>query len=234
MTDRVRDGALEVPTLTFRHDDTGNTITLIGVKHVASHAFWQNLQRDVDLVRPPAQVHYELPTPGGSAGRITRLKLRLVRVMSESQDRMVVAAGHAPQFAHLQVRPEWRNHDLPRLTVIGAFRLPILALIAPVIWLLSRNSRVAGACGKALIRGLYADAGSTPSIGALVRTTVIQDHRNAFAAKAALTTPSDVTLIWGHAHLRGIGEILERAGFRAAQTEWRALFAGQNSQQAQP
>ena len=53
----------------------------------------------------------------------------------------------------------------------------------------------------------------------------ILDDRNEYAIAEALKVENDVILVWGAAHLEGMGKLLKKAGYRHQQRKWNLLIS---------
>jgi hypothetical protein len=224
MNDRLRDGRLEVPTVEYSSLD--KRIKIVGIKHVASHQFWADLSAELATQHRDWTVHYERPMFLNPKSSWThRVKKYIYLSWSRRQGRMLASAGYANQFDVLVVPSAWENHDIDGERALKALKLPVLMLMLPWICLVSLNRRVASFAGRALVRGLYSDAGQSGSIAPLMKTSIVVDERNKLAVDAAIAAEGDVIMLWGHAHIRGMAELLERQGFLPQEVSWRPLFA---------
>ncbi|WP_161886724.1 hypothetical protein [Marisediminicola antarctica] len=223
-TDRRRGTALDVLTAHFAHP-SGKTIEIIGVKHFASPQFWDLLQADLDSRRPEAAIHYESPLDDSSAwGAWTRLKSRIGRQIDRASHAVWKNGGLAFQFDSLVVRDHWENHDTTTSRTIRSMPIGLMLSLAVLYVPIAMIRPLATAVGRSNTRGLLAAAGKPQSLTGMLRTSIVVDEREEIAANAAMKAEQSVIIIWGHAHLPGLGRRFQRNGFELVSTSWRELF----------
>jgi hypothetical protein len=221
-TDRRRGTALDVLTAHFAHAN-GRRIDIIGVKHFASTGFWALRQSELDHI--DADVHYESPLDDSSTwGPWTRLKSVIGKLVDRASRRIWTSAGFAFQFESLHVRDHWRNRDTAASRTLRSIPMVVILALAALQVPVSRIRPLAAAFGRSLARGLLADAGKKQSLRGVMRTRILVDERDEIAANAAIAAGRDVILIWGHAHIPGIGRRLQQNGFELVGTTWRELY----------
>jgi hypothetical protein len=211
-----------MPTATYVNS-LGRKITIVGVKHYASRQFWTNLSEKLSALDGETAIHFEKPLRDHLPWHL-QLKSRIGTSIDRSQRRIWSAADCDFQFDALSMGAKWENHDAPVSRTLSAFRTGPLVIGAALSLLLSLNPRVARAFGRSQIRQMHAEAGKTHPVWIVVRASVILRERNAIAARAALRASGDVVMIWGHAHIPGIGQLLEVGGFRLTSVTWNRLF----------
>jgi len=223
MSDRLRGGRLEVPTVEYSR--LGKRVKIVGIKHVASHRFWVDLSAELATQHGDWTVHYERPMFLNLKSSWThKFKKRIYLSWSHRQARMLAASGYANQFDVLVIPPAWENHDIDGERALSAFNLPVLLLIIPWVYLATLNNRVASFAGHAFVRGLHSDAGQRGSVEFLMKTSILVRERNKLAVDAAIAAEGDVVMIWGHAHIAGMAQLLELQGFLPLEVSWRPLF----------
>ncbi len=235
---------VESPILTYQHPDYENQVDLVGTVHMAEPRYYQAIQEFVDgRVDEGATVHYELtkiPTAEQLAEvprPVRRRAERVVAAMGELYGMLGEIDGLVPQAKGLAYRDEWKNHDstlleqaasMSRLTVDGLWVSVKLVKLATRL------------LGQGEMQGLMlqqlSDAASDrerkPGLAERLMTIGRKKHvevaRNTIAMTAFDTEiqadpTTDLLLLWGVKHLKGLGQEVRNRGF--VQTDERYLTA---------
>ena len=223
---RRRFGALQTPVHRWRRDD--QAISLVGMVHVAERDFYSRVQRFADdAAGQGAVVHYERVKPHDPAAVLTGCERKLLPPPGEAPQpwmrTLARTMGLTYQLDGLTVRPEWQNIDVDRLTAIRSmgpkaarrlFEQP--DFIDDLTELSPDWQRRFGDALRFTVRGLPMLRLMPVSL-TLGRpaTRMVEDWRNVLAATAALDAVAQqpVVMLWGAAHLAGMGDIFEANGF---------------------
>jgi hypothetical protein len=201
-------------------DDTGRTITLEGVSHVADADFWLALSSRLAFAEGNngAEIHFE--GVGKDVENPPKLGLDYA-AFAES-------LGLVAQKPGLTYRDTWKRTDIELSEILAHISPERLAkhekTAAEAEHMLlhaaeSRAFRRGLHWGLIIILAIYSGSRlRTSTFG--VPASVILDRRNMLAACAAMNTDRDVVAVWGANHLPGIGKLLRRAGFRRVSRHW--------------
>lgn len=113
---RLHGNEAQVPTVTYRHHDTGRLVRLVGVMHVAVPSFYEGVNKLIDD-HPESAVLYEMvggdPSKEGDATpeEIAKAKERM-QPLKELYQMMADATGCVSQKDGLPIREGWINTDL--------------------------------------------------------------------------------------------------------------------------
>ncbi|GAB3832612.1 hypothetical protein ACFPIJ_52500 [Dactylosporangium cerinum] len=236
---RFTHGTLQTPVHHYTHPTTGRRITMIGTVHMGDAEYYAALRTVIDdLEAGGAAVQYEgaslLPYDEQDATDEERTVLTTFELKKDLERQRITELGLARQADALDCPDRWRIADLDMLEItrrvgtetmlrgemrgIKAFDRPagdpraierlrlrlhfIFVAFRVAVW--SNAKRVSGT--------------RRPSNGADV---VLIDQRNEVALQGLWSTEQDVVMIWGCAHLPGLGAGIADRGFvRTGVTEW--------------
>lgn len=211
--------ALEVPVQNW--SDGGRVITLIAMAHLADPRFYADtaaiiaeLEDDGCTVYAEGTAYADGTTPG--------TKLLQTLVLHDVFTDLVHQSIALPREEH------WRNVDLTVEQMLEKAEDPqamrrLLTAGPPVV------DRAATTTIAALLRPaiapVLATSGKVVGTGRLKNEAVLLHARNQHVMDAVLATGQHAVLVWGAAHLPGMGEILTGAGFGLRSTSWRPVLA---------
>ena len=215
---RRRNSSMEVATDIYTN--SGRSIAVAGVCHVADGSFWQGLQRRIDGYENMGySVQYERirndlkqdssAAPGGT----TKL-----------YDLIADMTGLVAQNNGLAYKDHWRNTDLTLSQMMEySHAVSLFDLIAQAKESLERLVELGGT--ERLGRDIRTGLRWMPILQHVVpknheRNAIVIDLRNALAADAMLNAEGNVVAIWGAGHLKGIGELLREEGFKLESRVW--------------
>lgn len=232
--------SLQVPIREYQRDTDLASVSLVGMVHWADQKFYDEVNRYVTYREEGgSSVHYEfvaadvaeIEDAAKDGEYATLAKMLCLGFGSPLTKNIFTGLGLVPQLEHVKPKPHWQRHDT---TLVGlASNLDGRAALFPtvggfiggvsmklqkyrggdvrskVINGLNRSLRVAEGIEEKstfidLLDGNYEDAIIKDRNG--IAIAAIQNHLNP-------PTGDGLTLLWGAAHLRGIGAGLLEMGF---------------------
>lgn len=222
------------PVQEYTHPEYENRITLVGMIHVAQFPYFRAIQDIIDeRERDGATVHYEMvadvrpegaQAPQQDVEKADRLKSTMLAIYGWFKD-----SGLVLQTESLEYKSHWENHDSTLLELVGAMSNLSVRRLSGIVGLYDRlfNNmkpaeqqkfvlKFAESIEKSMARDHQANWLSRVLLGNLQRPLL--DYRNEIALEAIdrsmeTGSVSDFALIWGAAHLRGLGQGLVRRGY---------------------
>ncbi len=134
------------------------------------------------------------------------------------------------QTIALPNQKHWRNVDLTVEELLEHSDDPaaLEKLISPNLAVHDRRSATTvGALMRPVLVPALSLAGRFADAGRIAHEHAVLDLRNELVLDAVLTADHDAVLLWGAAHLPGMGRILEAAGDELAARTWRPVMARQ-------
>lgn len=218
MSIRYKSG-LQAATDTYEKD--GRTVTLVGVSHVADKSFWATVQQLISAKEADgAAIHYERVLNDVEGPHLPTLDMKTI----------APAIGMQFQWSGINYKEDsWIRTDMTWSEAVAhATRNeptpPHPEQIKQVLNFIGgtpRRRRITRQIASLLITLLVKLPFSGPQG---IPRSIILDHRNEIAAKAALEATGDVVAVWGAAHLPGIGRILTGHGFTHTAREWHTAM----------
>lgn len=220
------DGVLCTPVHAWRRDD--QRITLVGMCHVAEQRYFDYVRALAERAEDEdgAAVHYERIRNNGLHEATSEHERRLLAENRPWYRDLAALTGLAAQSDALPLRPGWSNHDLDKLSVMRGMGMRaaevVFKRLGEAVPSLTdeltprQRRRKAASLRRTLLRG------PSPGGNLLMRwvlggnaVNVIEHWRNLYAVTKALAVAHTrpVVLIWGAAHLAGMGDILAANGF---------------------
>jgi hypothetical protein len=231
---RVRHRVLQTPVVRYEHEETGRTVTLIATVHAAEAAYYKRLHAIITrLEAAGAVVHYEMVTPATQQEWATATDAeRAVRhVTTDMATRGVEALcryfGWVWQGTAMTLSPSWHNVDMTDLEFVRRAGPGSLAQHQEtgddLFHTLTQEQKdvVLGTAASVLFRLMSYDRFGLYERGLLWSGPghAVLDERNRNALDR-VPADSDVVLVWGAGHLRGLGAGLEAAGYRQRRVVW--------------
>lgn len=211
--------ALEVSTQTWEHD--GRRIRLIGMVHLADPRFFAETARLLQILEADgAEVYAESVIPADGMIPTVRVLQTLARHDS------TVDLVH--QSIALPRQDSWQVVDMTLEQMLDAAH-DRLALEKVVLGGSAVNDRrvtrmVGAVMRPALVPMVLVSSRIMPVM--LGRNhEVVVETRNRLVMDAVLGSTSDAAVLWGAAHLPGMGRILAAAGYRRTDRAWRPAIA---------
>jgi len=211
---------------TWRHPESGRTVTLVGTIHVGKQRYYDRLGILVaDLQAGGAQVHAEgiaappKHTPMTEEEAAAIAKMRLSPMYSWLAEELGLVVQRIPGD-----HSRWVNTDMNALEFLRALpdRESFLRMFDQFDEMVAElnGEKMPAVVGK-IIRGAMRVMTSRPGMAIIRRRgrknpnrDVIDTARNTIALRAIDETTDDVVAIWGAAHLEGIGAGLASRGYR--------------------
>lgn len=216
---RATRNALEVPVQTWANDH--QTVTLIGMVHLADPRFYTDTAAIIDALEDDGCTIYAEGTSYAD-GATPGIKLLQTLVMHEVFTDLVHQSIALPRLER------WRNVDLTVEQMLEAAEDPVgmRKLLTSGFPVTDRSATTTiAALLRPAITPLLAATAMVVGTGVVKNEATILTARNQHVMDAVLTAGHDAALVWGTAHLPGMGEILTGAGFRLESTSWRPAMA---------
>jgi hypothetical protein len=240
-TVRVRHRMLQTPVVRFEHPETGRTVTVAGVVHIARASYYRQLGIMLTkLEAAGALIFYEgigvaAETEWSAVGQAERDTWNTVqsggRELTQAACRYL---GWVRQGEALAYSASWRNVDMSESEFVqrkGAQdMLDMQEGFEDMLGNRARDQRDAlmGVTIGMLLRLYSLDRYQLLSRWAATGypglSQLVVDERND-QALACLPPDQDSVLIWGYGHLPGLAAGLQRAGYRRQASAW--LNAGE-------
>ncbi|HSX01440.1 MAG TPA: hypothetical protein VLF67_04325 [Candidatus Saccharimonas sp.] len=255
---RIHRGQIQTPVWTYRHRDSGRTVTLVGMMHVGEPAYYAAVQSLVaSLVEAGAVVQFEGVRTASAEEMATATPRELAAIASINQllqviTRMGEGLGWTSQKTGLKYDPAWTNVDLNDLELVRLLNLADLdravADAAEQMTELEQTDPVMMAASMAMIfRAMHsrsgrvmvdvlsafnraqrrrhqpADAEPAPDLDQLHEVVVGQRDPVAVEGIWRAAAHQDVALIWGAAHLPGMGALIEEHGYQRISASWLSV-----------
>jgi len=233
---------LQIAVHAYRHPTTEHQISVVGTAHIGDDHYYRQVAEFVSAREAEgAVVHYERVRKGAGEQMADftgpeRHVLDIFRALATGQRRLGMFLGLTHQFARLTPRDEWLNADMTDLELIRALGVDgAPRRVPPVDELFDELERAPwwfAAGFRTLVRALLRLATwSAPRLRWRNRwpdSRIVVDARNQLAVQAALSAPQDrpLVMIWGAAHLPGIGALLAASGYARTETRWFTVLGG--------
>jgi len=211
---RSTNGRNEIATVELTEPTSGKVITIIGVMHVGPKPYWTKINNI--LGRSEARgdaIHYEMVRKNKVQSKgFKGLKEYLFISSARRLSMLGEAAGWLSQRKMIDYKDAWKNHDTDVTTSLGTLSLR-QALQSYVVSIV---------LGKVVVF-IFQNA---PEMLFASMDQPIDGHesilhgRNKVAVDAALAEASNVSMLWGAAHLDGMVELLEEVGYSQTNVEW--------------
>jgi hypothetical protein len=224
---------LEMRTRRYRNMRTGHSITLIGVIHLAHPSFWKTTERKMISAARDGIVHYEAvrrddsgkTIPAHIADRIEKLK---ALTSASTIGAKLTGLMFQKDGIDYPGNPNWKNVDLTVVEVAESLDSDTLNKTAEELENITKDipEEQQRLLGKAFLFALrhFTLIHRLTTIKKLVNPSVLDkvilEKRNRYAIHHALKEQKPLTLVWGAAHLSGMGKILERAGYSLVGQDW--------------
>jgi hypothetical protein len=231
---RITDGRLQTAVHHYLHADPPRRITIIGTHHFGAPAYWTDIRARIDrLATQGAVVQCEgstlVPDAPDATEEEQRLLTELRRCLALEQQRVTQVFGWIHQRDGLGYPSHWEIIDLSHLEILRRLGPHIIDKFATQLRRLvdwpDGDHR-----GPARYRAAIAiQVRKTGKDRAITRRgkadAVLIDDRQRLALDAVAGTSRDTVLIWGAAHLAGLGAGLRDKGFvRCDDTEWHTVL----------
>jgi hypothetical protein len=238
---------LEAPTDVYvnRH---GQEITLIGVMHVAEQHFWSKLTHK--LLNTQGTIHLEGVKPfAGDKDKLSKETIQKIetlikiasfsRILASETGLVFQKEGILAELPNGLENTGWLNVDLDVHSAVKNINAEELTKtsdsfdklytefqkedapfsLGDFMLFMIRNPKLLKLIAFVTkITTKDKDA----ALGAL--EGFILDERNKYAIKEALKVKGNVTLVWGAAHLEGMGKLLRQSGYRHKNRSWDLLI----------
>jgi len=227
---RLRGDRVETVVRVYEAPATGRRLHLVATMHLGEPAYYEALSGLLaDLAAGGAAVHYERIRRADDTDVTPEERARLEEVESSGYpaglDAFVAVLGLELQGERLALPAGARNVDASDVELLrGLGGEEYRRLVArPEVAFDERAAPLA----RPLFRFLLRHGAALDRFRALsARHRRVQrfmiGHRNRLALAEALAAlgAGDVALVWGSAHLPGMGRQLERAGYRLRAEQW--------------
>lgn len=218
---RATRNALQVPVETWVNGE--RVITLIGMSHVGDPRFYADTTRTLqDLEEDGAVVYAEgIRYANGTVPGTRVLQTLVIHEIFGDLVHQIIA---------LPPKKHWRLVDLTVEELFAQADDPaaLQKTIDPGLSIEDRRSALTvGAMLRPALVPVLATLGSLNGGQIGVNRRVILDLRNERVMDAVLAEDHDAALVWGTAHLPGMGQILTTAGYELAARTWRPVMAPQ-------
>lgn len=215
--------------------------------HIGQQAYYDRVAEHVETTEQAGSiVHYEMVKKSEIAGDVepwieefqTTLSSGIGRVPVEM---MVKYLGCEKQLEALTYHPHWQNHDISMQELIQRAGPESMKRMVEGIKKFKTMEEEMGeeATGKMIrkvfgLMPVFSRLNNYLELGDQHMKSIIIDHRNDVALQAvrnqiADTPSSDITMLWGAAHLPGIKSGLEQMGYRRSSKRWLAALALNNA-----
>jgi hypothetical protein len=224
---------LEMRTRRYRNMKTGHSITLIGVIHLAHPSFWKNTERKMISAARDGVVHYEAVRKDDSGKTIpAHIAERIEKLKTLSAASTIGAKLTGLMFQKDGIdytgNTSWKNVDLTVVEVAESLDSDTLKKTAEELENLTKDitqeqQRMLGKAFLFMFRHfalINRAVGIKKLLNPSMLDKVILEKRNRYAMHYALKEKKPLTLVWGAAHLSGMGKILERAGYSLVGQDW--------------
>jgi len=241
---RVRRDWLQTPVVTYRHRSTGR---LVGMMHIGVPAYFEAVAATVaDLERAGAVVQFEGVRPPTAEELADATDAELAAVARFDEFVAFVTAisgtlGWVVQRAEegLPYPDRWTNVDMDVLQLVRLVTPPViertLGKSAGTATLLGEHSvetsrallslalRLAMSPAPAAAMSLAGGRDGRRDRRALQASVLDGRNEVALAGVKAAGRTDDVVLIWGAAHLPGMGEVLRAWGYHQTSVKWLSV-----------
>lgn len=233
---RNRRGVTETPVDRYQHPDTGKTITLVAMLHVAEPSFYVNVAwLACRLQRGGAEVHYELSRSPMPSDPMTDEERDLIARMRKGNSISLVAKVLGLETQHgLAIQPGWVNTDMTMLEMLREHRYPqTMASSSDALREALADEQIGRAVARlalliyrhiGLLAAVRRPIGMLTAKGREDRRVIVK-MRNQIAIDAALAAPGDVVALWGGEHIAGIAAGLRRHGYRRTGRKWLSALS---------
>ncbi len=244
---RIENERLETPLVEFHNPLTGSNIGVVGMIHVAKRPYYKFIS-DYTAIQQErgATVHFErvrlsnAEELGLVEPEISQSVRRFRAAITRVPEVMAVSLNLTSQREGIDYQPEWQNHDssdLELVSMLGHSAVNRVAAINRVVSMLDcvvplQYKRRALNLGFQLLSQIDLEQAKKTKAKQHFDSVVI-DHRNniALAAVEKLLTDqpdSNIVMLWGSAHLPGIGAGLQKLGYAATRRFWLPAFSTAN------
>lgn len=217
-------GSLHTEAHVWHRLGDNRTVTLVGLSHAADAEYWVTINRYLDACWPSALVQYEWVSPPSDEERdalspLERAALEEMNLRSRVLNGAAAHAGLTLQRVGLPIREGWMNLDV---TQVELMRMRGAAELTRRSWqdTARRWSELPfnelGRRAHFAMRNQGWLAMFPVLAGPRRERKAILEYRNAVGVNAALAASpahQPVVLLWGAAHLPGMGELLAVNGF---------------------
>jgi hypothetical protein len=232
---RIIDGRLQTAVHHYLHTDTDTArrVTVIGTHHYGAPAYWAEIRARIDRQTVGgAVVHCEgsqlLPAAPDMTEDERRLLDQLRHCRALEQQRVGDGFGWVHQRDGLTYPDHWHINDLSDLDILRSLGPDVIGkLIGHMRRILQwPDGDHRGPARYRVLTALRVRITGTDRI--ITRRgpadTVLTDDRERLALQGVANTDRDTVLIWGVAHLPGLGAGLNDQGFaRYGDTEWHTV-----------
>lgn len=198
-------------------------IHLIGMSHVADPRFYADTARILAELEEDGAVVYAEGVRYAD-GTVPGRKILETLVIHE------IFGDLVHQTIALPNQKRWRNVDLTVEELLDHSDDPVALemLISPNLSVHDRRSATTvGALMRPALVPVLSLAGRFAGAGRIAHEHAVLDLRNELVLDAVLAEDHDAVLIWGAAHLPGMGRILAAAGYELVARTWRPVMARQ-------
>lgn len=218
---RATRNALEAPMEIWAKD--GRLIHLIGMSHVADPRFYAETARILTELEDDGVVVYAEGVRYAD-GTVPGRSILQTLVIHE------IFGDLVHQTIALPNQKRWRNVDLTVEELLEHTDDPedLAKLISPGMAAHDRRSATTvGALMRPVLVPALALGGALTGFGRMAHEQALLDRRNERVMDAVLAEDHDAVLLWGAAHLPGMGRILAEAGYERLARAWRPVMARQ-------
>lgn len=220
----------------YLHQD-GRTVTLIGTRHFAEQAYWDSIRETVARLEAGGAV-VQCEGSGLRGDENTTLEekevLAELRRLAVLERQRIAEIGWVHQAHGLRYPAHWQVIDVSGLEVLRRLSRPQIEKMLDVKRRMydwpDEDTRHGARTVRKLRNGLRLALAVRMRFQETDRVVtrrgpadaVLIDHRNTVALAGLDNTGRDTVLLWGVAHMPGIGAGLGQRGFsRCGDVEWR-------------
>jgi hypothetical protein len=224
---RRRGRILFAPVRSYVRPDTGRRVTLVGTQHIAEPGYFVEIRALIDkLEADGATVYHEgdRTSPPGDLTDAERQALQALEIQQEWQARRGAELGLVGQLDAMPIADTWQVLDLPTIEIIRLIGVDQLLAATQrqtqsLSWPDSDHHRGPNRHRLSVALMCRAQASVLLNLRRPRHMTPMR-RREDVAVRCIDRTDGDLVLVWGAAHLAGLGHHLALRGFFLERVTW--------------